>query len=161
MQGTIFFKVFKSKKLKGKNISITENLTGHRMSILNEAREKFGFMNVWTYDGQILYKDNNDGQRVKIYYEYIIYLETLTVTIKMRRKIWLYILCRLNFFFIQFKWVWKHVIILSKFFTFGNAPLMLKFICTTLLILLLFCNLLFLFMQSKLLFSKLLLLKNK
>ena len=75
------------------------------MSILNEAREKFGFMNVWTYDGQILYKDNNDGQRVKIYYEYIIYLETLTVTIKMGRKIWLYILCRLTFFFIQFKWV--------------------------------------------------------
>ena len=101
MQGTIFFKVFKSKKLKGKNISITENLTGHRMSILNEAREKFGFMNVWTYDGQILYKDNNDGQRVKIYYEYIIYLETLTVTIKMGRKIWLYILCRLTFFIIS------------------------------------------------------------
>ena len=48
---------------------MTENLTGHQMSILNEAREKFGFMNVWTYDGQILYKDNNDGQKVKIYYE--------------------------------------------------------------------------------------------
>ena len=39
------------------------------MSILNEAREKFGFMNVCTYDGQILYKDNNDGQKIKIYYE--------------------------------------------------------------------------------------------
>ena len=48
---------------------MTENLTGHQMSILNEAREKFGFMNVWTYDGQILYKDNNDGQNIKIYYE--------------------------------------------------------------------------------------------
>ena len=65
MQGTIFFKVFKSKKLEGKNISITENLTGHRMSILNEAREKFGFMNIWTYDGHILYKDDNDGAKVK------------------------------------------------------------------------------------------------
>ena len=31
------------------------------MSILNEAREKFGFMNIWTYNGQILYKDDNDG----------------------------------------------------------------------------------------------------
>ena len=42
-------KVFKSKKkLKGKNFSITENLTGYRMNILNEAREKFGFKNVWT-----------------------------------------------------------------------------------------------------------------
>ena len=60
-------KVFKSKeKLRGKNISITENLTGYRMSILNEAREKFGFKNVWTYDGRILYKDNNDGQKIKI-----------------------------------------------------------------------------------------------
>ena len=63
-------KVFKSKKqLKGNNISITENLTGYRMSVLNEAREKFGFKNVWTYDGRILYKDNNDGQKIKIYYE--------------------------------------------------------------------------------------------
>ena len=39
------------------------------MSVLNEAREKFGFKNVWTYDGRILYKDN-DGQKIKIYYEY-------------------------------------------------------------------------------------------
>ena len=34
------------KKLKGKDISITENVTGYRMSVLNEAREKFGFKNV-------------------------------------------------------------------------------------------------------------------
>ena len=39
------------------------------MRILNEAREKFGSKNVWTYDGRILYKDNNDGQKIKIYYE--------------------------------------------------------------------------------------------
>ena len=32
------------------------------MNILNEAREKFGFRNVWTYDGGILYKDSNDGK---------------------------------------------------------------------------------------------------
>ena len=38
-----------------------ENLAGYRMSVLNEAREKFSFKNVWTYDGRILYKDNNDG----------------------------------------------------------------------------------------------------
>ena len=64
-------KVFKSKKrLKGKNISITENLAGYRMSVLKEAREKFSFKNVWTYNGWILYKDNNDGQKIKIYYEY-------------------------------------------------------------------------------------------
>ena len=63
-------KVFKSKKkLKGKNISITESLTRYRMSVLNEAREKYGFKNAWTYDGRILYKDNNDGQKIKIYYD--------------------------------------------------------------------------------------------
>ena len=62
-----FLKV--KKELKGTNISIIENLTGYRMSVLNEAREKFGFKNVWTYDGRILYKDNNDGQKKKIYCE--------------------------------------------------------------------------------------------
>ena len=39
MHGKIFYKACKSKKLKGKKISITENRTGHQMSILNEARE--------------------------------------------------------------------------------------------------------------------------
>ena len=38
------------------------------MSVLNEAKEKLGFKNVWTCDGWILYKDNNDGQKIKIYY---------------------------------------------------------------------------------------------
>ena len=50
--------------LKGKIISITENITGYRMSILNEAREKFGFKNV-----RVPCKDNNDGQKIKISYE--------------------------------------------------------------------------------------------
>ena len=36
----------KKKKLKGKNISIKENVTGYRMSALNEARAKFEFKNV-------------------------------------------------------------------------------------------------------------------
>ena len=63
-------KVFRSnRKPKRKKISFTENLTGYRMGVLNEAREKFGFKNIWTYDGWIMYKDNNDGQKIKIYYE--------------------------------------------------------------------------------------------
>ena len=62
--------VFKSKKkLKRKNFSITENLTGYRISVLNEAREKFGSNNVSTYVRRILYKDNNDGQKIKICYK--------------------------------------------------------------------------------------------
>ena len=39
------------------------------MSILNEARKTFSFKNVWVYDRWILYKDKNDGQKRKIYYE--------------------------------------------------------------------------------------------
>ena len=39
------------------------------MSVLNVAREIFGFKNMWTYDERILYKDNNDGQKIEIYYE--------------------------------------------------------------------------------------------
>ena len=35
------------------------------MNVLNEAREKLGFKDVWTYDGRILFKDNNDGQQKK------------------------------------------------------------------------------------------------
>ena len=34
-----------------------------------KVEKKTGFRNVWTYDGQILHKDNNDGQKIKIYYE--------------------------------------------------------------------------------------------
>ena len=39
------------------------------MSVLNEARKKYGFKNVWTYDGRILYKDNNDEQKIKICFD--------------------------------------------------------------------------------------------
>ena len=39
------------------------------MSVLNEAREKFGFKNVWTCNGWILYNEHNDEQNIKIYCE--------------------------------------------------------------------------------------------
>ena len=61
--------IVKFAPFKEKNISITENLKGYRLSVLNETREKFVLKNVWTYDGRILYKDKNDGQKIKIYYE--------------------------------------------------------------------------------------------
>ena len=63
-------KVFKrKKKLNAKIISITESLTRYQMSVLNKAGEKYGFKNVQTYDGRIPYKDNNDGQKIMIYYD--------------------------------------------------------------------------------------------
>ena len=53
-------KVFSNKKkLKGKKLLITESLTVYRMKILNEARQKYGVRNVWTYDGRVMYKENN------------------------------------------------------------------------------------------------------
>ena len=54
-------KVFREKrKLKGTGKSITESLTTKRIGQLNDAREKYGFNNAWSYDGKILYKINNE-----------------------------------------------------------------------------------------------------
>ena len=60
-------KVFKNKKkLKGKGYSITESLTAMRMKKLTEARNSFGFTNVWTQDGKILCKEDN---RIKVFFD--------------------------------------------------------------------------------------------
>ena len=54
-------KVFSNKKkLKGKKLLITESLTVYRMKLLDEARQKYGVRNVWTYDGRVMYKENNE-----------------------------------------------------------------------------------------------------
>ena len=59
-------RVFHEKrKLKGTGKIITESLTTKRIDQLNDAREKHGFNNVWSYDGKILYKINSE---VKVYY---------------------------------------------------------------------------------------------
>ena len=60
-------RVFREKrKLKGTGKSITESLTTKRIGQLNDAREKYGFNNVWSYDGKSLYKLSNE---VKVYYD--------------------------------------------------------------------------------------------
>ena len=60
-------RVFREKrKLKGTGKSITESLTTKRIGQLNDAREKYGFNNVSSYDGKILHKINNE---VKVYYD--------------------------------------------------------------------------------------------
>ena len=59
--------VFSKKKyLKGRGISITESLTSFSMKKLEEAREKYGFKNVWTTDGRIMFKDAN--YKPSVYY---------------------------------------------------------------------------------------------
>ena len=30
------------------------------MELLDEARQKYGVRNVWTYDGRVMYKGNNE-----------------------------------------------------------------------------------------------------
>ena len=60
-------KVFgNKKKLKGKGYSITESLTAMRMKNLVEARNSFGFTNVWTQGGKILCKEDN---RIKAFFD--------------------------------------------------------------------------------------------
>ena len=57
---------YNKKKLKGKNISITESLTKFLMEKLQEARELYDRKNVWTYDGRIMFKVNDE---VEIFYD--------------------------------------------------------------------------------------------
>ena len=61
-------KIFSSKKLlKDSGVSITESLTAFRMKKLSNARENFGFRNVWTVDERIFYSENG-SQHAKVYY---------------------------------------------------------------------------------------------
>ena len=63
-------RVFKTKKkLKGKAVSITESLTKIRVVELKKAREMYGFNNVWSQDGKILFSDVNDRNKVKVFYD--------------------------------------------------------------------------------------------
>ena len=74
-------KVFSIKKLlKDSGVSITESLTAFCMNKLTNARETFGFRNVWTVDGRIFYSENG-SQHPKIHYNYII------LTVVLLRKI--------------------------------------------------------------------------
>ena len=57
--------VFRNKKnLKGKKINITESLTAMRVSLLERAKGKYGFRNVWTPEGRIL--TSIDGKIMEI-----------------------------------------------------------------------------------------------
>ena len=55
------------KKLKDTGVNITESLTQKRMQMLTKARDEFLFKNVWTQDGKILVK--SDDNTIKVYYD--------------------------------------------------------------------------------------------
>ena len=62
--------IFRKKKiLKGKAVSITENLTKKRITEMKVARETYGFKNVWSQDRKILYTDANDRNKIKVFYD--------------------------------------------------------------------------------------------
>ena len=48
------------RKLKGTGKTITESVTTKRIGQINDARGKYGFHNVWSYDGKMLYQINNE-----------------------------------------------------------------------------------------------------
>ena len=61
-------RVFRNKKkLKGQKISITESLTKIRMDKLRQAKETYGFTNVWTNDGKIFFKLDSNA-KPQVYY---------------------------------------------------------------------------------------------
>ena len=60
--------IFNNKKrLKGTGVSITESLTAERMRQLKIARDQFGFKDVWSIDGRIMYKDST-STKPKLFY---------------------------------------------------------------------------------------------
>ena len=62
--------IFREKNiLECKTVSITENLTEKRITEMKVARETYGFKNVWSQDGKILYTDANDRNKIKVFYD--------------------------------------------------------------------------------------------
>ena len=47
-----------NRKLNGTGKSISESLTTKRIGQLDDEKEKYGFNNVWLYDGTISYRNN-------------------------------------------------------------------------------------------------------
>ena len=63
-------RIFKTKKkLKGKTVNITESLTKRRVAELKKAREMYGFKDVWSQYGKILFSDVNDRNQAKAFYQ--------------------------------------------------------------------------------------------
>ena len=61
-------KIFNNKKrLKGTGVSIGESLTAERMRQLKIVRDQFGFKDVWSIDGRIMYKDST-STKAKLFY---------------------------------------------------------------------------------------------
>ena len=51
-----------------RQVAIAESLTKIRVSALKQVRTKFGYSRVWTADGKIMYKDEDDI-KFKVYFD--------------------------------------------------------------------------------------------
>ena len=62
------------------------------MEALKKAREDLAFENVWSSEGQILYKDVSNGNKMKVYFDYRLYFKALLKTIN-GKFVFLYLFC--------------------------------------------------------------------
>lgn len=51
------------KRLKGTSVFNNDSLTAGRMLQLKNTRDQFGFTNVWSIDGRIIYQDRTSANR--------------------------------------------------------------------------------------------------
>lgn len=57
--------IFRSRKmLKGKNITIHDDLTKKRLNLLNAVRDKYGIRNTWTRDGNVFARNDMGVQQI-------------------------------------------------------------------------------------------------
>lgn len=60
-------KIFRVKKmLKGSNIVMKEDLTNERLKLVKEASDKYGYKNVWTFNGIIFAKTENGVEKISL-----------------------------------------------------------------------------------------------
>ena len=59
-------RAFREKRKLQQPYSSLTSLTTKGIGQLNDARQKYGFNNVWSFDGKILYKINNEA---KVYHD--------------------------------------------------------------------------------------------
>ena len=55
--------------MKGKTVSLAENLTKKKVTKMKVARETYALKNFWSQDGKVLYTDANDRNNIKVFYE--------------------------------------------------------------------------------------------
>ena len=62
-------KIFRfEKKVIGKNVSIMEILTKRRIIEVKKLREMYDFNNAWLHDGNSLFLDVNNRNKVRVFY---------------------------------------------------------------------------------------------